>query len=357
MKKIFKIAKLELSVLFYSPVAWLVFAIFMVQSSITFLDNVRNYFGGQEMGYDTGPATLRIFAGNSGLFSSIPAYLYLYIPILTMGLMSRETSSGSIKLLLSSPVKLRQIILGKFLAIISYGFMLLVLLMILSGIGVVIIEKVDIGIIISGLLGLFLLICTYSAIGLYMSCLTNYQVVAAISTLTIFAILRYVGNLWQHIDFVRDLTYFLSLSGRTNKMTAGLITTKDVCYYLIIIVTFLALCMLRLRSQRELKPWPVKAGRYVLLICGALLLGYFTSRPRFVGYLDTTADKIHTILPKNQELARQFKDKLTVTTYSNLLAPNVWMTLPAARNGDIDRLENYQRFIPNMEFRYVYYYH
>lgn len=356
MRKILKIAKLELSILFYSPVAWLVLSIFMIQCGLSFLDNLQSISTSLGLGYQTRPITGTLFGDNAGLFTVIQSNLYLYLPILTMGLMSRETSSGSIKLLLSSPVKLSEIILGKYLAIIGYGLMLILVLMVFAFIGFFSIPYVDAGRIISGLFGLYMLICTYAAIGLYMSCLTTYQVVAAISTLAVFAMLRFVGSLGQNIDFVRDLTYFLSISGRTDKMIAGLITTRDVMYYLIIISSFLALCVLRLKSERELKSWTVKTGRYVGLICMALLMVYVTSRPAMTGYLDVTRAKSLTLTKKSQEIAGQIKGALKVTTYVNMLAPAVWNLLPVSRNGDLSRLEQFKRFMPGMTVNYQYYY-
>ena len=59
------------------------------------------------------------------------------------------------------------------------------------------------------LLGLYLLICAYSAIGLFMSSLTNYQVVAALGTLAVLAVLQFIGTFGQEYDFVREITYCL----------------------------------------------------------------------------------------------------------------------------------------------------
>ena len=67
----------------------------------------------QALGYGASNVTFSVFVLNwGGLFPSVQGYLYLYIPLLTMGLMSRELGSGSIKLLYSSPVTNTQIILG-----------------------------------------------------------------------------------------------------------------------------------------------------------------------------------------------------------------------------------------------------
>lgn len=356
MRKILKIAKLELSIIFYSPVAWLVLSVFMIQCGLSFLDKLQSINTSLGLGYQTRPITSSLFGGNSGLFTVIQSNLYLYLPILTMGLMSRETSSGSIKLLLSSPVKLSEIILGKYLAIIGYGLMLVAVLAIFGFIGVFSIPDADIGRIASGLFGLYMLICTYAAIGLFMSCLTTYQVVAAISTLAVFTLLRFVGTVGQSIDFVRDLTYYLSISGRTDKMIAGLMTTRDILYYLVIIASFLMLCILRLKSERELKPWTVKAGRYVGLLFMALLIIYVSSRPRMTGYLDVTNAKSLTLTKNSQEIASQIKGEFKVKTYVNMLAPVVWNLLPVSRNEDLSRLEQFKRFMPGMTESYHYYY-
>src|SRR6185295_3682513 len=99
------------------------------------------------------------------------------------------------------------------------------------------------------------------------------QVVAAVSTFIMIGILSYIGRLWQGIDFVRDLTYFLSLSGRTELMLFGLITTKDVIYFLIIIYIFLGLSIYKLKAGRESRPAMVKAGRYAFIVVSALVIG------------------------------------------------------------------------------------
>ncbi|HMF73797.1 MAG TPA: ABC transporter permease, partial [Flavitalea sp.] len=213
MRKILKIAKLELSILIYSPVVWIVLPIFGVLCGMNVLDTLRDYQTSLSLSGGGGsPLTRDIYGLPGGLFVNIQQTLYLYLPILTMGIMSRETSSGSIKLLLSSPVKLREIILGKYLALVMLCMAFIAILSLFALVGIFSIEHADIGMLISGLFGLFLLICTYAAIGLFMSCLTNYQIVAAIATLAVFSALRFVGSVGQAMDVVRDLTSVLSIS-------------------------------------------------------------------------------------------------------------------------------------------------
>src|SRR4051812_17779501 len=120
MKPIIKIAKTELQKLFYSPVAWMILVIFTFQVSMLFVDMFGNMVFYQRMKIELSSITWKAFSFPgypTGIFQNLTSYLYLYIPLLTMNIMSRELSNGSIKLLYSSPVTSRQIILGKYLAL------------------------------------------------------------------------------------------------------------------------------------------------------------------------------------------------------------------------------------------------
>ncbi len=118
---------------------------------------------------------------------------FLFIPLLTMGVINREYSSGTIKLLHSSPLTTRQIVLGKFLGV--YGF---VCLMILLFVGEVVIltfsiKDVEVLHICAMLLGFFLLAAMYVAIGMFISSLTAYPIVAGIGTFAFLTFLAALG--------------------------------------------------------------------------------------------------------------------------------------------------------------------
>ena len=275
MRKIVRIARFELSALFYSPVAWIVLIIFTIQSGLGFTKWFQIYGRAQRMGQHLDTMTAHIFSGKYSFYGGVKDTLYLYIPLLTMGLMSREISSGSIKLLLSSPIKVRDIVLGKYLAMMAYCLILILILVLFVGIAGYSMHEMDYGLVICGMIGLYLMICAYSAIGLYMSSLTSYQVVAAISTLAVLALLNFIGDLFQTYDAVRHITYFLSISGRTERFIDGLISTEDVCYFLIIIVLFVCLTGMKLQAGRESKSAAVKTGRYAVLFSLLLLAALF----------------------------------------------------------------------------------
>lgn len=107
MKTIYRIAKSELNSLFCSPIAWLVLVIFTFQMSMTFTDRIiweLKDFVINNREKDGMTAYFLLTGFGTPLFPGVLSYLYLYFPLLTMGLMSREFSSGSIKLLYSSPI-------------------------------------------------------------------------------------------------------------------------------------------------------------------------------------------------------------------------------------------------------------
>ncbi|WEK38231.1 MAG: Gldg family protein [Candidatus Pseudobacter hemicellulosilyticus] len=356
MKIAFRIARLELSNLFYSPVAWVVLVIFMIQSGFEYSTMLERFERAQQLGMGREGLTNTIFAGFMGVFVKMKQNLYLYIPLLTMGLISRETGSGSIKLVFSSPVRISAVVWGKYLAMVVYCLLLMGCLVVLGITSGLLIKDADLPFITSGILGLFLQICAYSAIGLFMSALTTYQVVAAISTLALLAGLNYVGGLWQDMDFVRDLTYFLSISGRVDQFIEGLISTKDIAYFLIIVGLFVGLTILKLKGSQESRSKALNATLYTCLVAGALLLGYISSRPVLVGYKDMTANKSRTLTENSQAILKQLKKPLKVTTYVNLLDVNYYSGLPASRNNDLARYDRYFRFKNDISVDYVYYY-
>lgn len=359
MKTTLKIAKTELQVLFYSPVAWLILVIFTFQASIIFTglfgDSVQKFL----LGNPVSNLSLYTFYGNGyrGFFIRLLQYMYLYMPLLTMGVMSRELGSGSIKLLYSSPLTNLQIIFGKYLALVVFGLVITAILGIFSIYTMTTINYVDVPPILSGLLGLFLLICAYAAIGLFMSSITSYTVVAAMGTLAIFALLSYVSSWWQDIEVVRDITYWLAITGRSNTLIMGLITSEDIIYFLVVIGLFLSLCIFRLQAGRQKSPWYISYGKYALVLCLAAGIGYFSSKPELWGFYDTSRTKLNTLTENSQEVVAKLDDGLTITTYVNLMERHFMFAVPTQQKTDIDRFDKYLRFKPDIKLKYKYYYH
>lgn len=357
MKKILKIARLELSILFYSPIAWLVLIIFIVQSGVTFTSLLNELEAKQQLGNALESITANIFVGTDGFFTAVQKKLYLYIPLLTMGLMSREISSGSIKLLLSSPLTSAQIIFGKFFAMMAYGALLMLVLTGIMVSGAFAVENLDIPHVLGGMLGLYLLICAYSAIGVFMSSLTSYQIVAAISTLAVLAALNFAGSIGQSYDFVRDITYWISISGRTDNFVSGMIGSDDVVYFLMVIGLFLVLSIMKLDAGRQIRSLAVTILRYTAVVVTVLLIGYLTSMPFFIGYYDTTRFKTNTLTDNSLKIISQLKKPVSITTYPNVANRGFSrIGAPKMRKFELKQFEKYRRYLPGLKFNYVPYY-
>jgi ABC-2 type transport system permease protein len=331
--------------------------IFTFQVALGFTGLFEGMVRRQSLGWQLYSVTLSTFGGMMGMFTNVQSYLYLYIPLLTMGVMSREYGSGSIKLLYSSPLTSTQIIFGKYLSLMVFGFVLILILGVFSLYAVCTIDHVDVPVVLCGLLGLYLLICSYSAVGLFMSSLTSYTVVAAMGTLATLAMMNYIKGVGQEIEFVRDITYWLAISGRADTFINGLITSEDVLYFLIVMGMFLGFTILKLHIGRQRSSWITNFGRYATVFLVAILIGYFSAKPKLMSYLDVTRTKTNTLTRSSQDVVSKLKDELTITTYTNMLEENYYMALPQNYKYDVDRFKRFIRFKPDIKLKYKFYYH
>ena len=355
MKKIIQIARLELSLLFYSPIAWLLMITLFVQMSVDFTAAIPELEKGKNLSFLT--STLFTNPSALGLLSRILDSLYLYIPLITMGIISMEISSGSIKLLYSSPVKLSQVVYGKFAAMLAYNLVIIGIMSLFVLAAAVYIPHFDYPHILVALLAAFLLLSAYSAIGIFVSSLTTYQAVAAISTFVLLAFMNYIGKVGQDLDIIRDLTYSLSMPSRAARMMAGLFNSRDVIYYLAISGMFLAFAITKLELERVSRSVLQQAFRYTGIVVLCLTVTYISSRQPVIAYYDATDTKENTITRASQEILKKMGDEpIELTTYINGMDGSYWNITPALRIPNISRWEPYLRFKPDIKLKWVYYY-
>ena len=357
MRAIYKIAKSELGTLFYSPIAWLILVIFVFQIFSCFANLLEYSVNMKTLDQVHGYQSYMLFViGGFAPYMTIQSTLYLYIPLLTMGLMSREYSSGSIKLLFSSPISSLQIILGKYLSMLIYGLIMMGSVLVLVIVGYFSIKDFDLSLVLSGWLGLYLLMATYAAIGLFMSTLTSYQIVAALGTLTLISFLNFIGSLWQHIEGVREVMYWFSLKGRADEPIRGLICSEDILYFILVSGMFLGFSVLKLQFARQSCSMSVKVGKYVGLVACVALFGYISTIPQLKCFYDATANKDRTITPNSQEILKQVDGGLTITSYVNLLDKFGYLGMPSNWFNTRNIFETFTRFKPETKLKSYYYY-
>ena len=240
------IANHELRRLFKSPLAWLIMAVVQFLLAQLFL-KYWEIFEGRGAQYSNIGMTEIIV---TSLYQSTAIILLLVTPFITMRGFSEERRSGTMRLLLSSPVTITQLVLGKYLSML--GFLLLILLMVtLMPLSLGMGTSMDYYQLLAGLAGLSLLISSFVAIGLFVSTLTQSTAVTAVATfgiLFLLWILNLAGN--SGSEQVAAVLSYVSLLTHYNNLVDGLFDLSDVTYYLIMTTTFLVLSVWRLDADR-----------------------------------------------------------------------------------------------------------
>lgn len=360
MRVIYKIARTELQMLFYSPIAWLLLLCFVIQTGSFFSGVYAGFVNNMEewgRSYSSSRELFISLRGGPGLWTLVQGFLYYYIPLLTMGVVSKELSSGSIKLLYSSPISSTQIILGKFLAMVLYSLLFMAILFMYVVFAWCTVENFEAGWVLTGLLGVFLLMCTYMAVGIFVSSLTSYQIIAAVGTFVVLMLLSMVGGIGQHYDFVRDITYWLSIDGRAHTFVQGMLCSEDLIYFPVIIAMFLALTIIRLNAIRQKQAFSITFRKNMVVIGLVCIVAWVSSRPLLMVYYDATFNKQNTLTPNSQEIVNLLDGDMTITSYVNVLDRDYCMyTYPGFIIGNRNEFKKYTRFKPEIDLKVVYYY-
>ncbi len=246
---ILTIAVRELKNLFLSPLAWAIMAMLQLILAYLFLTHLDTFMLLQPRlaGIEGAPGVTDIVV--APLLQTIGFLMLLIAPAITMRVFSDERRNRTLNLLLSAPLSMTEIVLGKFLGVTLF-FQLLIAMLSLMPVSLYAGTSLDAGKLAAGLLGLALLLTAFAAIGVFMSTLTEQPVVAAISTLGLLILLWIVD--WSGDDQERasELFRYLSLQTHFESFLKGLFSTADVAYYLLLVITFLVLSVRRLDQQR-----------------------------------------------------------------------------------------------------------
>jgi len=184
----------------------------------------------------------------ASLFDWVGIVLLLVTPLLTMRLISEERRNNTLPLLLSAPLSMTSIILGKFLGVMGF-FLILVAMLTLMPLSLLLGGNLDFGQLASGLLGIILFLGALSALGLYISTLTAQPTVAAISTFAAFLLL-WMFDWAESAGEQSSVLGYLAITKHYQPLLKGFFSTADVVYYVLFIVLFLILSIQRLDANR-----------------------------------------------------------------------------------------------------------
>ncbi|GBD25466.1 hypothetical protein HRbin30_00789 [bacterium HR30] len=236
MKNALTIAGKELRSAFVSPIAYVVLTGFMLLGGWFFFNllNRFNFLVQIYMSFRNPEVQMRLNLNElvvAPLLGNLSVVLIILVPVITMRSFAEEKRAGTYELLLTSPLSIAEIVIGKFLGVVAFLIIMLSLTAVYPAI-LLIYGNPEPGIIAAGYLGLFLLAVAFATVGLLTSSFTDNQIVAAVSCLIVLLLLYVIS--WPAETAGPTLAAvlrYLSLTEHFSEMVKGVIETKDLIYF------------------------------------------------------------------------------------------------------------------------------
>lgn len=250
------IARHETTRLFVSPLAWTLLGVTQLLAGVLFVMSLTDI--------SLNPQHLDAYDGVSevvgaGVFRFVTLVLLLVVPLLTMRAFAEERKTGTLELLLAAPASAIELVLGKFMGVMAY----LTLSWILIGalpLSLTAFTPLDWGVIAAGLIGLWLVMAAFAAIGLFASAMTREPTLAAVISLAVLMLLWLIYAVasidWHPSVFgysldIGHLARGVSPIGHDDALLRGLVSSADVLYFVIFVAAFLALAVVRVDAERR----------------------------------------------------------------------------------------------------------
>ena len=228
------VAKREIRTYFNSPMAYIVVTVFMLIVGYLYWSQV----------FLEKQAELRYY------FNLTPLVFTFIIPAITMRLLAEEKGSGTLEMLITMPVRDWEVVLGKFLAGIAMLAAIVGMTMFYA-VTLSLLSPVDKGPMLTGYLGLLLMGGAYVAIGVMASSLTRNQIVAFILAFAISFALFIFGQIVQFApDWLAPVLSFLSMGNHFESLSRGVVDSRDVIYYVSVMVVALVIATASLQSRK-----------------------------------------------------------------------------------------------------------
>jgi ABC-2 type transport system permease protein len=250
VRNIIAIAHKELRSYFSSPIAYIIIGFFALPFGVFFY----LYLGA----FVRQSLQMAQYGGSMNINQQVIRYvlqnasviILFVMPMITMRTYAEEKRSGTIELLLTSPVTDLQIIIGKFLG--ALGLYVAMLLVTVLYVGILFVYgNPEWRPLIAAYLGLLLMGGAFLSLGLLISSTTNNQIVAGIVSFVVFLLLWIIGWFAESAGpTVGNITRYLSITEHFDDFSKGIIDTKHVIYYLSLITFGLFLTSKSVDSER-----------------------------------------------------------------------------------------------------------
>lgn len=255
MRNLIAIMGKDWKIQFSSPMAYVVLGGFLMLSGFFFYDLLSTYTmyaaQAQMMG---NPQIMQQLNFNdmimTPLIQNINVLLLLVVPLITMRTFAEENRQGTDELILTSPVGISQMVWGKFLSSLAF-FMLLLFLTLQFPLLLGKFGSLDLGKMLTGYLGLFLMGAAFISLGMFASSLTKSQMVAAVGAFSALLIFWLVGFLSESIGgWPGKILEYVSLTYHFNMFAKGAIHLKDIVFFLSFTYFFIFLSTRAVESSR-----------------------------------------------------------------------------------------------------------
>ncbi len=234
MRAAWCVLRKELRVTFASPVAYAFLSAFLFLSGLFFYLGVVT----------TGEASLRVMLGNMAIS------LVFVLPMLTMRLLAEEQRTGTLELLMTAPVSLTSLLLGKWLASVVLCVVMLAGTLVFPAI-LAYYGDPDWGVVATSYLGMGLVCMGFTAAGLFASSLTDDQVAAGMAGILILLPFWLVGNAADYVSETwRPWIERVAVLPHLRSFTRGVLDTADIAWFLGFCFVFLFLAWRTLESRR-----------------------------------------------------------------------------------------------------------
>jgi len=293
------------------------------------------------------------FASLQTLFDLAPWVFLFILPAMTMKTIAEEKQTGTLDLLKSKPLSMNQLVLGKFFAILVF----IVIILVISQVYTFSIYQLgypkgnlDGGGTAGSFLAWLLLASSYSAIGIFASAVSPNQMIAFLSAAAL-CFLVYIGPAFISTlpVLVGQWDYFIQWFGiqsHYQSMSRGVVTSKDLFYFLALIILFLQGAVLAISYPRQRNKFflfhaPIAWGLIGILIA----LTYFD-----LFSIDLTGDQRHTMRPESKTLVREVDDIIYVKLLFTGSFPAAFTRL---KKTAVETLIEFNRLNKNIQFEEV----
>jgi ABC-2 type transport system permease protein len=305
MLNVWTLFKKEFRSYFNSPIAYIVITVFLVLNSWLFF---RGFF-------IINQADLRSF------FALQPWFFLFFVPAVTMRLWAEEKRQGTFEILLTFPIKDWEIVAGKFLA--GFTFLAVAVLLTLSlPLTATYLGNPDTGPIIGGYMGVLLMGGAYLAIGLFASSITVNQIIGFIVGMAISFFFLIIGEhivLFSLPSALVPFFEYLGLGSHFASIGRGVIDTRDIVYYLSLVLFFLLLNAQIIGSRKwsSARSSLIQGGNFASIMgitLGIIILVNILS-VRFFSRLDLTQQKEFTLSSATRKMVGELDDLVNIDVY------------------------------------------